>query len=344
MNTTITNKKYHGSALILVVALVTLIAAIGTLFMMSMRLDHTAAISVSESKQLDAAVGSAVAKVAEQLYRDMDINTGSYYDYPDDNNPWLASLQPTPDEEWMQISDVTGYLRRMYGQGAYRDVDVMPTGLDTNTYVRDYPEGLWLEQYQYGLRVAGQGSWQSYGVSADASGDGIADSKWIVLDDTTADGQPILAAIRVIDHGGMLNVNTGYLFDPEEVSRSRIDGRSPTQINVAAADPNRAQTENYRIAAEELQFLRRPDSSPDEIDDRTLIWRYYQPRGPGDLYLPFDISDELELRNRFMLNSPVRTRVEEFSGFSGGWRVPRSSSNGTFSEWIDRITDPDNSF
>jgi len=46
--------------------------------------------------------------------------------------------------------------------------------------------------------------------------------------------------------------------------------------------------------------------------ERNVVWRYRDPTGA---YTPFDIADELELRNRFLLNhSGIDTRLEQWGG------------------------------
>jgi len=68
--------------------------------------------------------------------------------------------------------------------------------------------------------------------------------------------------------------------------------------------------------------------------------RFIQPP-PDTNYWPFDISDELELRNRFFLTTPVQTRLENlwFStiGHSNFKQVPYSAGNGTLQEWWEAI-------
>ena len=72
------------------------------------------------------------------------------------------------------------------------------------------------------------------GQLADVDGDGIADSKWVELGDVSSSkGERIYAAVRVVDLGAMLNVNTAFRFDPADPCDSHIDGSSQMQINLA---------------------------------------------------------------------------------------------------------------
>lgn len=343
-----TTKNQTGSALILVVALTTLLAAMGVMFVMTMRIDQAASTGISESKQLDAALESAAQTIANQLYLDVPgVTPGNpAFDYPGEHDPWLASIQPTADGQWPQISDVTGYLRRMYGIDAQRDmdIDVLPGYPSTARYIPEYPR---LRLNADGEFLDHNGDYAPQGVAADASGDGIADSKWIVLDEVSADGQPILAAIRVIDNAGMLNLNTGYSFDPQESQRSRIDGRCPTQINIAAlsrrGDPDIEQQGQY---LPELDALKSIDGGFDIESFRPRMWRFGEVQ---DDYTLFDISDELELRYRYLLRSPARTRITNLWDFNQGWQMPMDGRGNqpyqrTSGNWIDRVTDPNDSY
>ncbi|GAG37844.1 unnamed protein product, partial [marine sediment metagenome] len=120
-----TNKKivkdstYVGSALILTVVLTSLLAIIGVLFVMSSRVDKMATSAISDTKELGLAVDTVVAKISRLLVQDIPgvdpaRPNEEYYDYPDVNNPWLASLEPYDAGGgsffWQQISDVYGVL------------------------------------------------------------------------------------------------------------------------------------------------------------------------------------------------------------------------------------------
>jgi len=298
----------NGSALILVVVLTSLLAIVGVMFVMVARVDRIATSAISENKTLDSAVEMVIARISQELVLDVPRLGQEYYDYPDEENAWLASLEPydaepnllVDDYRWRQISDVTGFL----ADNSYDtdDVDVDPPG--PRKYIQEYPE------------ITLDTSGELDELWADADGDGVADSKWIELDDITSNkGKPIYAAIRIIDNGGMLNVNTAYKFDPTG-DRDRIDGSSQTQINLAALS-QRGANGTLDNAADKLQFIRcgrgSEPSGEDDIPEyeRDVVWRYYQP-AEGTKYTPFDISDELELRNRFLLEfEHIDTRIEE---------------------------------
>ncbi len=288
-----------GSALILAVVLTALLAIIGTVFLMVARIDKIATSAVTENKELEFAVDTVVAKISQQLALDVpgnDLNQ-EYYDYPDPCNDFLASLEPyqfdANDYRWRQVSDVTGFIERAIPgvKASWDTQDIEITNSAPYLFkaiVEDHKKieldnnGNLLEQL------------------ADADGDGIADSKWIQLDDITSNkGKPIYAAIRIIDNGGMLNVNTAYKFDPNVpgVTTAEVDGSKVTQINLLSFYKGNIDDSNN------LHRVRCDGQEPDLVtfNDECAI-RIENPDRTNINYLPYDISDELELRNRFILD------------------------------------------
>ena len=344
-----------GSALILVVVLTSLLAIVGVMFVMVARVDRIATSAISENKTLDYAVEAVIARISQELVLDVPGVAGAeYYDYPGQWDRWLASLEPHKDGgyKWRQISDVTGFLKRESYAAQNVEVELPDSQRPKSSekWVRDYPE---IRVNSDGKFLDKNGDEAADGLWADADGDGVADSKWIELDDITSNkGKPIYAAIRVIDNGGMLNVNTAYKFDPTK-SRERIDGSSQTQINLAALS-QRGANGTLDNAADDLQYVRcGRGSEPYGEDDipeyeRDVVWRYYQP-AEDTKYTPFDISDELELRNRFILNhSDIDTRIETVwtKAFRGDHYLycPIGSTEKTVDDWLDRacydVSDP----
>jgi hypothetical protein len=324
-----------GSALILTVVLTSLLAIVGVMFFMISRVDKIATSAISENKELNFAVDTIIAKISEELILDVPgvSEETEYYDYPGPRDRWLASLEPYKSDDdyyWQQISDVTGYI----GHEDWAEENIAITNSDTALFkavVPDYkiialdPNGSLLEQL------------------ADADGDGTADSKWIEVDDiTSSKGKPIYAAIRIIDNGGMLNVNTAYKFDPNG-SREMVDGSSQMQINLMAL----AGRPGYPpTSTDEMDLLKARANNGTDIDyldldeyERNVIWRYGEPNG---LYTPFDISDELELRYRFLLNNAgIDTRVEDWgAGFRRATlSTPITSGSKQLDTWFKRAYD-----
>jgi hypothetical protein len=314
-----------GSALILTVVLTSLLAIIGVLFVMVSRVDRMATSSISENKELDLAVESVIARISQELVLDVPGVAGQeYYDYPDVNDAWLASFEPyrdVTDYRWQQISDVYNKL----GPDLQLLAEVVP----------DYQDAA----------VMGEG------VVADADGDGVADSRWVIIPEiSSGKGRPIYAAIRIVDNGAMLNANTAYKFDPTGTNFTVFDigGSSQLQINLLALTDRPGDPCDIPDPADELALLEaraNPDYFPDPNTNtlveyaRNVIWTYGQPNGP---YTPFDISDELEFRNRFLLNhSDIETRLEEWGGNFrfNTLSTPVMSGGRMLDEWFTRISD-----
>ncbi len=322
-NKTFSKGKYSfGSALILAVVLSSLLAMVGVLFVMVARMNKMATSAISENMELNFAVDTVIAKVSQQLAFDIPgrvvqkatepnavdpnaidpnapvpnsvILIEEYYDYPDANNVWLAALEPYKSGSnyyWRQISDITGDLA-----GANRNI--------RTDVVADY------EPIN-----------DSNNLIADADGDGVGDSKWVKLDEiTSGQGKPIYAAVRIVDNGAMLNVNTGYKFDSTDPNATvfEIDGTNQLQINLMAL-AGRAGDRSTQADEEKLLLERANDgidvnnANPWDLRAylQNFIWRYSNSDKP---YTPFDISDELELRYRYILNhTDIDTRLEEWS-------------------------------
>ncbi len=271
-----------GSALILVIVLTSLLAIVGVTFIMAARVNRMATSGIADSKDLDSAVDTVIAKISQELTLDVPYKPAGveYYDYPGDEDVWLACLEPYRDVNgdyfWRRISDIYG-------------------GLDA--------DDLWAEiipDYQVPSDV-------DEDKPADADGDGVADSKWVKIDGmTSSKGKPIYAAVRIIDDGAMLNVNTSRRFDPCETDPSLIDGSSQIQINLFALAQRSLSNDINDLDAERDIY----GSPPYNLDDyiRDVVWQYDEPNG---FYTPFDIADELEVRNRFTLNrTDVDSRLE----------------------------------
>jgi DNA uptake protein ComE-like DNA-binding protein len=287
-----------GSALILTVVLTTLLATIGVLFVLLSRIDKMAASAASENREINSAVETVIAKIKQELVSDVPGVAGEYYDYPGLEDRWLASLEPCQvaanNYRWPQISDVYNKL----GPNLWLQAAIVP----------DYQDA----------KIMGEGQ------IADADGDGVADSRWVVIPDVNSGkGRPIYAAIRIIDNGGMLNVNTDFKFNPADPCFSSIDyidGHSQLQINLMAL-AGRPPLPSWPVGIpytpqEEILLLSERDRCGIGAGlndyENFVIWSYGELARP---YTPFDISDELELRYRFLLNhEDIDTRLEEWGG------------------------------
>ncbi len=295
----------RGSALILAVVLTSLLALVGVLFVMAARIDKMATSATADGRELSLAVDTVLAEINETLIADVPgvRSAAGYYEYPDANNAWLANAEPYRsggNYYWRQISNVGGLPAagtrnvriRLVGE---REPIVDANGAETN---------------------------------ADADGDGVADAQWFAIPGVmSGKGRPIYAAVRLLDNGGMLNVNTGYKFDPGDANTARVDGRSQLQVNVLALAAAPGQTVMMSNEAALLGARANNTANPAALNltayERQVIWQY-----PGQAtylaqssnnpfsYTPFDLSDELELRYRYILNQEgVDSRLENWGSF-----------------------------
>ncbi len=299
----------NSSALILTMVLTSLLAIVGVMFVLVSRLDKMATSGLSESKYLNSAVETVVAKISQELASDVpgaaDVNE-EYYDYPDANNSWLACLEPYQSGSyyyWRRISDIYNKLDPNLQLLAEIIPDYQgPANVNDSNISIYYP--------------------------ADADGDGVADSVWVKVPDmTSGKGKPIYAAVRIIDNGGMLNVNTDYLFDPNNLIPSRVDGSSQLQINLMALAGRDNTHITYPGEKEDRLWSFRCGSESNNLTlyEQNVIWQYY---GSIGAYTPFDIGDELVLRNRYILNNDqITTRIENLwtNAFKGELEVPLTS-------------------
>jgi len=323
-----TSDECVGSALILTVVLTSLLAIIGVLFVLVSRVDKMATSSISENQELNLAVETIVAEISQELTLDVPGVAGQeYYDYPGVNDTWLASLEPYRDGtiyKWRQISDV------------YNKLD--PNLQLQADFVPDHQDAA----------VMGEA------VIADADGDGVADSRWVIIPEmSSGKGKPIYAAIRIIDNGAMLNANTGFKFvpllDPNDPKATVLDIGGPGQLQInlmaLAGRPGKPPT-----SSEEMDLLTARANSSYGLNPldlvsyiKNVIWSYGDPNGP---YTPFDISDELELRNRFLLRGrDSYTRLEQLgsptnwtSSFRIGLEVPAGPGGVNLDEWFSHIS------
>jgi len=298
----------RGSALILAVVLTSLLALVGVLFVMTARIDKMATSATADSRELGLAVDTVLAEINETLIADVPGvgSTVGYYDYPDTNNAWLAEAEPYQsggNDYWRQISNVAGLpaagtrnvrIRLVEEREPIKD----PNGVETN---------------------------------ADADGDGVGDAQWFPVPGVmSSKGRPIYAAVRVLDNGGMLNVNTGFKFDPGDANTARVDGRSQLQVNVLALASAPGQAVTLSNEAALLGARVNNTANPVALNltayEQQVLWQYpdqavYAAQSSNSLfpYTPFDLSDELELRYRFLLNQTgVDTRLENWGSFRAG--------------------------
>ncbi|MGA2070806.1 MAG: hypothetical protein ABSG97_05605 [Sedimentisphaerales bacterium] len=309
----------RGSAIILAIVLTTLLAMLGILFLLSSRVDSVATSAVGDNESLKLAVDSVVAKISQVLASNVPGDPcvpQEYYDYPDpcsNIDSWLACLEPYNSGAGYRWRHVTDLYNAFWSSPASRDI---PANI--------------IPEYQPSV---------ASGNFADADGDGVSDSIWVVIPDVNSSkGKPIYAAVRIIDNGGMLNINTGDIFNP-----AASVGSSQSDINLMALSwrPNNPLFP-YNPAAENVLLLARNPSGLANYENN-VTWQHGLPNGA---YTPFDISDELELRYRFLVNQEdIDTRAEVLP-----WWELRTTSNlrrpadsGELDKWFINAS-PDTAF
>ncbi len=328
----------RGSALILTVVLTSLLAIVGVLFVMASRIDRMATTAATESRELTCALDTVLAQINQALIDDVPGVTPNqeYYDYPDDKNPWLADLEPYASGSgsarkyyWRQISNLVGS-----SMVRANDLTIQVVG----------------ERDPIDPNLTADPSL----TTADADGDGVGDARWFrVPDMMTSKGRPFYAAVRIVDHGAMLNMNTGFRpgqADPNESrdpNDSGVDGTSQLQINVltlAAAPGSQPQTQDETTLLKARANNGANAAATRNLDDyeRKVIWQYLDVKNPGvsqpSPYTPFDMSDELELRYRYLLNQKnTNTRVEDCGRFrTNAISTPVDSGGRDLDVWFRR--------
>jgi hypothetical protein len=112
-------QKDNGSALVLVVVVTVLLSVIGVIFVMTMRMREMTTSNITDNRDLDAAVHSTVGQIGTILVQDLfgtSLNksiidgTGGNepYDSLGTNDRWLASLEPDATTwKWPYITDLS---------------------------------------------------------------------------------------------------------------------------------------------------------------------------------------------------------------------------------------------
>lgn len=341
--------RRRGAALVLAVVVTVLLAVVGVMFVMVARVGEMQTSSVIDNSDLDTAVQSVSTRIQQTLTDDLfrggdTIGNGNpHYNWPgvkkggdpaaDERiNPWLASLEPdVAASQWVHITDLTD---------------------DTATLSRGVAATI-IPDYQNKEDVVAD-------KAADADGDGVADSRWIQLPNTfTSRGKPVFAAVRIIDNCAMLNLNTAFGFYQQDNATpwhskswyapqlhlianlpyetngdfGKSLGRYLSEVNYTPflRGDDRNHIEYLMLARDPIRLPLKPAplaALPDIFHNEIIL----HIESPGSDFTLFDFSDELEMRNRFLLTTLAQVRFEREGvayntfdwgrgEFVGGWNV-----------------------
>ncbi len=185
-----------------------------------------------------------------------------------------------------------------------------------------------------------------FGARADADGDGVADSRWVPIPNlNTTRGEPIYAAVRIIDNCGMLNLNAAHCFYQNSYTSNISPFRTPWYASLADLTAGTAYHNNldgsgrYLTEINYMPFLRGHDLNGNYYDGTStagddwynlMIEKGFVNTGtgvpdspkdvhtvlmdiedPGNAYHFFDLSNELEIRNRYLQTSHSEALFEQ---------------------------------
>ncbi len=338
-----------GSAMILVVVLTVLLSLVGVIFVMASRLQEAGSTSANRDRDLSAGVDAVTDRINKVLVDDLfgsdreahladGTRKDDFYrtvineafDFAGDQDRWLSandseSEDPygTPDHvrddliNWRHVSDLYYDV-----SGIYRAVAPGLGGLVTGMKVG--PDLFNASDGRPMPRVPNDTLY-----IADADGDGVWDSVWVRIPKiSTAKGEPMYAAVRIIDNGAMLNLNTAFRLSPNSSGAylSAVDYerflRGSDRDPIIISQNDLADLDSIRKAR-----MANPNAAMDTVrqyHDNVIM----KIENPGNRYRLFDLTDELEIRNRFLLTSNYEARFERrdisyftFNAASGKFEV-----------------------
>ena len=376
------NHKKTSSALVLVVVVTALLSVIGVIFVMTMRMREMTTSNITGNRDLDAAVHSTVGQIGTILVQDLfgtslnksiiDGTSGNEpYDSLGTNDRWLASLEPDATTwKWPYITDLSN-----------GTVIPLPSWNKASVIIHDYQAASDVKE-GYPADADGDGVADSMWIK--------------LPNLSTSKAKPVFAAVRIVDNCAMLNLNVAYCFYQDAaVPKSSFEktwyvnqiaatnsppipyGEDPYKPEKShCADGGRYLSElNYFpiLRGSDLNFLfgwynilvakkmatvngtgalTPPYRLPDYIHNNVSM----KIENPGATYSLFDIGDELEIRNRFLMTSKTESRFErhDVANYSldaggavyGALEIPRDSTTDSdgisnFTKWKWRI-DPRN--
>ena len=166
-------RKNRGSVVLMVVGLLTIIAMLGSTFVIVAKFDRRQSKALVATAPLDDMAESMLAMIVQELLDDLRIDTGGVYTKATAGDP-------------LSLSHLIDF--------AHDDVDSLVATTDI------------METGAHKSKVGGM----TLGAEVDADGDGVNDAYLFDTGVTTSTGEKMFVAVRVIDGGSCLNVNIAY--------------------------------------------------------------------------------------------------------------------------------------
>ena len=353
----------RGNAMMLAVSISVMLAIIGSSFVIMSRLDRQAVVGVETEQLLIDARNRTVETIQKVLEQDIvgsepftDLNgngrvdPGEFTDqngntlYDDvmllDNGGQTSSLTSREPYDWAGWSNPANppedpWLSSIEPNVA--DFSITPLA---PTWVK--PSEIWPNITPTPLQagLVDPSSPAVANVPADADGDGIVDSWWRVVPGLSSEGKIVLAAVRIIDNCGMVNVNTTWqrsnnTVEPHSMlarsvgpSAANSFGEFPHQINLEFLLNTRTHTringhDGLNIWTGLGAITGRQDTLINNHSqffgtyDLNSLWfhrvnsTFHEMAGLLTGIGVYGLDDEFELRNRFILNTRSSTWLEK---------------------------------
>lgn len=368
----ISPSRRRGSALIMAIVITMLLFIIGIVFVLTSQKGRAIVTGSEFRQSLDAGTDAVVEQINTVLIEDLfgsDNNllnkdaSDEYWDYPGSDDPWLASLEPEVINlsgiafcGWRHISDIYGNnfngiatvnsFSKYYDPTDDKDASQWDGTASSDYYLScgdltttSFLHARIISDEDSTYLIGEDGDWNDpddycrWGGRADADGDGVADSRWARVPGITGpQGQNIYTAVRIVDNGGMININTAYRdprtlngtpdWDGSQLSHIHLQGIISTTDDTDGRDVTNIQQMRFgngdygtvsTIPGSPPYLEYKDEYANDTLYETDVARRFLNPAlvnvSSNDyFYTPFDIMDELELRNRFLVESNVNTR------------------------------------
>jgi len=300
----------RGSVILMTVGLLVIIGMLGVTFLVVAHMDARQTRALAAKAPADPVAGGIVQQLRQKLLEDLYIeNTdGPYGAYTGSTNAdkWAQFVDYPSDgiDRWLADSDVRKSLTPPEADGSwctYRHISDLDEQATQNpvTVIFTRSNGTW--------NIFGNSVTPNFDV-VDTDGDGWADAVLYDTNVTNAEGDKYYAAVRVIDLGGLICVNTA------------AEPNNP-------ADPNKAAKPTAPVNIDLRSFLggalydtlhgaRCNGADPDDLGllATRAAGKLLQPDSP---YLPFAIGDEMFLRWAQPLSAEPPTAAGRLFGAIG---------------------------